>query len=67
MAEVRLDHHQIDLSAQLGQSLTHGGVLGGFCAENIVYNTKFAQFAVWLPVHMGNVGQGLAGVVSLRS
>ncbi len=33
-----------------------GAILGGFWAENIVNNTKIAQSAVWLPVHMGNVG-----------
>ncbi len=33
-----------------------GAVSGGFWAENLVNNTKIAQSAVWLPVHMGNVG-----------
>jgi len=55
--EVRLDHNQIDPSSLSRRPLAHGeGVLGGSWAASVVNNTEIAQTAVWLPVHMGNVG-----------
>ena len=39
--------------------LAHGeGFLSGSWAKSVANNAEVAQSAVWLPVHMGNVGLG---------